>query len=717
MTEYSDDDILNAFPPSPASLRPRELARTLGIPQDERAELRARLRELAVRGKLDRLQSNRYGRPVSKGGVSGTLTLTARGFGFVNADKPGIEDLYIDGRDLGDAMHRDRVIAEVDRSSSRMRGVIVEVLERGTKTFVGTYRSAQRFRQIHPQDPRLPDHVLVDAGAVGAAKDGDLVAARFTAWPSGREPARAAVIKVLALDGEAAALTETIVYDLGLPVDFSDEVEAIASSFSAADIEAQLAHRVDLRKLPLCTIDPESARDFDDAIYAEALPTGGWQLTVAIADVAHYCVDGSALDAEARSRGTSIYLPDRVMPMLPHALSSTLCSLRPDEDRLALVASFKVDPDGSLGRATICEAVIRSHARFTYDRAARLLGIRFVGDSPQVDDSEKHEGRRGDLTALLDATRAMRGRRRRRGYLNLDIGDPKPVFDEDGKVADVRPAQRHEAHLMVEDAMLAANESIAEIFIESELPSLFRVHDEPPEHGLTRYRRQALALGVELRPGKVTPKRMTRYLKRLRKHPDHRLLSMLLLRSMSKAVYSAEPGLHFGLGTEGYLHFTSPIRRYPDLMVHRLLKGMLHDEAGPSMDELADLAAHCSRRERVAVDAERAVMDLYKALYLQERIGEQYDGQVIAVTGIGLFVQLEEHAVEGLLRVDELRDDYYTFDHERGQLVGRRGSVWSLGDRLRIEVLSVSPARRRVNFGLVERKPSPNAAPKARREG
>jgi len=665
-------------------------------------DLRDRLRELAADGRLERLRGRRYGKPEKAATAVGTLTVNPRGFAFLAQEGEG-DDLYVDRRSMGDAMHRDRVRALVRRGTrGRNEAVVTDVLDRGTRTFVATFRETARSRRLHPQDDRLPEHVRLD-GETDAA-DGQTVAAAFTRYPQGTTPGAARVIAVFGQDGEAARETDLVVYDLGLSIEHSAEAEAEADAFEATISAEEIERRVDLRDRPLVTIDPESARDFDDAVYARAREGGGWELAVAVADVSYYVRDGQPLDAEASARGTSVYLPDRVLPMLPERLSADLCSLRPEVDRLAMVVMLEVEPNGDLGRVETCEAVIRSHARLTYDRVGDMLGLR--GVDPKPDGEARIEALRPQLEAVLHVTRALRARRSRRGFLDLHVPEPKVVLGTDGEVSTMRPAPRHEAHRMVEEAMLAANEGVAHSFVEREEPALFRTHDRPSPEKLNRFRQQARALGAPAEKGQIRPQagRLTSYLNKLTDHPRHGLLNSLLLRSMARAVYEEESAPHFGLGATEYLHFTSPIRRYPDLVVHRLVKRRLAGERMPDADTLAATAAHCGRRERLALDAERSVLDLYKALLLSKHIGSIFDGTVVSVTGIGLFVQLDEHLVEGLLGMEALRDDYYEYDQDSDTLVGRRtGNVWRLGDRVRIRVIDVEVRRRRVHFGLERR--------------
>lgn len=694
----ADDELLAAI--SKTAVPFRGLLKSLSITPAERAAFRAQLRALVTAGRVERLKGNRYRRTGQLERVTGVLTMTTRGFGFVNA--PTAPDgIWVDRRNLGTAMHRDLVTVRVQPSGKgRVEGVVEAVHERGTHTFVGTFRESPADRLVHPQDARLPEHIAVERR--GGARDGDTVAAQFTRYPDHPHGAAARIIRVFGEEGEAAQETELIVYDLGLRLRFPADVSAAADGAPDGIAMSELERRTDLRARPLVTVDPESARDFDDAVHAEPLAEGGWRMTVAVADVSHFVTPGSPLDREARARGTSVYLPDRVIPMLPERLSADLCSLRPDEDRYAMVIAFDVTPRGELLNPQFMEAVIRSHARFTYDRVADMLGMR--GGAPMTDDSAHHEGLRGVLTALRDATRARRAFRKRRGYLLMEVAEPRVFLNAEGGIEDVRSSERHEAHMMIEEAMLAANEIAAQRFVDAELPSLFRVHDTPPDDNLARLRLQGDALGVSTKGlGKPTPQRLSKWIKDHAEHPQHTLLSLMLLRTMAKATYDAEVAPHFGLGAPAYLHFTSPIRRYPDLIVHRLVKAIIAGRPNGDDAALDALAEQSSRRERVAVDAERTVLDLYKALFLRERLGEEFAGTIIGSAQPGVFVQLDDHAVEGMVSVEAMPGDYFELT-ERGDFIGRRTHErYGLGDRLRVKIESVDVRRRRVELSIVER--------------
>ncbi len=704
------DRILALFPPPPRTLHFREIGKRLDTAREDRPALWDTLGQMVDDGLLERYQGRHYGRPLGPSIATGTLTINPRGFGFVARDDDE-DDLYVDGRDLGGAHHRDRVrIRVIPGRRGRLAAEVIEVLERGTHTFVATLRESRAGHWLVPRDARLPDVVQID-GAIEAEprpRDGDLVAAVFSTWPDqtarDAEPARARVIKVFGREGQTARETDMAVYDLGLRVDFPAAVEAAAEAFGEAIDPEEAARRLDLRGLPLLTIDPDSARDFDDAVHAEPLPDGGWRMTVAVADVAHYVRPGEPLDDEARARAFSVYLPDRVLPMLPHPLSSGLCSLRPDEERLAMVTIFEVAPDGTRGPATCAEAVMRSHGRLTYDEAAAMLGL---DGKPPREGRPEHEPLRPVLEALVGATRALREMRRGRGRLDLDTAEARVRFAPDGTVAGITTYQRHEAHRLVEEAMVATNEAIAQQFVEARHPSVFRVHDTPSEEGLAKFSAHADLLGAHMPDAAEDSLRaLDRWLTTLDRHPRKSLLHMLLLRAMARAEYRAECTPHYGLGAPAYLHFTSPIRRYPDLAVHRLVKAALNGEVGASAEELDAIARQSTRRERVTVDAEREVMALYKALAMQHQVGLVAEGVIMGLSENGLFVQLEQQHVEGMVRFDKPGGPRFRLSRDRCTLTDpRSGDKYTLGETIRVRVADVSLRQRRIELALA-RPPS-----------
>lgn len=746
---------IQSYVPQGQAVHLDTLTSALNLSHHDRPELTRALASLIDYGLITEPRPQHY--QGLKRHVQGTLTMNPKGFGFVSPENSDAPNLFIDHDDLGGALHRDRVALSLYTGrDGRTRGRVARVLERGTVTFVGVYRQGvtrgeggEQSAYIHPQSDKLPAQVPVELERAHSAEDGDLVAALLIPPEGGASQeatqraqqdqlleggprpsieavgATARVLHVIQPDTAQGAL-EAVIYDQGLTLQLSSAVEQLADSLPAEPSEAERQRRLDLRHLPFVTIDPASAKDFDDAIYVQPRraedkgKAGGWRLWVAIADVAHFVTEGSALDAEAAERSATLYLPAQAFPMLPHRLSNDLCSLRPKVDRLAMVAEIEVSPQGELEGARFHEAIIHSQARFTYDQAASLIGALPPQELP------KHLTRLGpQVMELRDCARALQRRRQRRGFLNLELAEPRLNFNERGMVEGFKVAPRHEAHEMVEEAMLAANESVAAHCISIGLPALYRIHAPPPDYGIERFEAQSALLGAPLgaiklgknggkSEGKQRPLKahqLSKYLKRHEDHPRLTLLSGLLLRSMSKAIYEAAPGLHFGLGTQTYLHFTSPIRRYPDLWVHRQLKlwlqaqrphakgaeGLLKApsarrassgaEGLPSADDPWEVAAYASRRERLIIDAERRVLDAYKALFMSEHVGESFEGFICNTSGRGCLVELNEYPI--WCSVDEERlPPSFEYDEERYTWFDTRSRrSLTLGMEVKIKVL------------------------------
>jgi len=686
-----NEDIMAAIPAPPQAVRLRDLIKRLNLTPSSKSQLKSRLEALVDDGRLIRVGARRYAKPRTGTLILGTLTMTRRGFGFVATedDRP---DVYVKGSNLGPAMHRDRVQVQVYAGSKgRTEGRIISVVEYGTKTFVGFVHRARKAQWITPRDERLPDRVNL----VGTAEHGQLVAARFTERVSpGRGAPEAEVIRVFAEEGTAASETELVAYELGLPMAFDpktvDEVDRLDASLEPLDPSS----RLDMRAQPFFTVDPQSARDFDDAVCAVSLPDGGWRLSVAVADVSHYVQPGTSVDSEAYERSFSVYLPDRVLPMLPERLSGDLCSLRPMVDRYAMVVDARVRPDGEIEDFQVNTAIIRSRLRLSYDQCAEALGL--IPTSSTA--SEEMADLLPTMKAVLDATRVLRRRRAKRGYLALDIPEPSVELDESGQVRALVVRARHEAHLMVEEAMLAANQCVARFFVDRGMPSLFRIHAEPPQDGLTRLWSQAQALGINI-PRHSRAGQLSDAVNALKGQPTYWLANMLLLRAMARAEYVPAVEPHYGLGFEAYLHFTSPIRRYTDLTVHRLVKALLDEPTGrdDETDELAEIARHCSRRERLVLDAEREVIGMYKALFMEQYLHEELAAVISGMTANGAFIYFETTHCDGFIPLKELPGDWFDLDESKTALIGRNtGTRYQLGDRVLTVVIDVSVRQRRV---------------------
>ncbi|MEK6606799.1 MAG: ribonuclease R [Myxococcota bacterium] len=643
----------------------------------------------------------------------GLLHVHPAGYAFLEREEGGGDDLFVPASARGSALDGDRVRIAIVMGTRGPEGRVRDVLARGRAKLTGLLRVAGAALVLEPDDPRIGGVIAIEGGT-GGGRAGQAVLAEITEYPRQLGgPMQARVLRVLGEPEDPRTEVAKVLALAGIDEEFpgavQDEAQEIPGRVRGEDIEG----REDLRHVPLLTIDPPDARDHDDAVAVERRGDG-WRLWVAIADVSHYVRPGSAVDREARVRGNSVYLPDRAIPMLPERLSSGLCSLV-EEERLAMVARIDFDAKGREREAHFCDAVVRPRAILDYDSvAAERLG--------------EHAAHVGVMRALAAA---LRTRRSARGSLDFDLPEAKVRLHDDDplRVRDVvrvrATPELRAAYGLIEEFMLAANEAVARFFAGRRLDAIWRVHDRPSEERISEFSGYAEALGEPFAAKDVTPLRLRQFLERLKGRPAERALSMLLLRALAQAQYSVVNVGHFGLAARHYVHFTSPIRRYPDLQVHRLLKAYLGLPAAPpapTATELATIAADCSRAERRAMEAEREIVDLYCAYLMRDRIGDEFDGAVTGVAAFGLFVQLESPFVDGLVRVESLADDFYDFDEERMQLCGRKsGKRFSLGDALRVRVENVSVARRKVELvpaWLRERPegaPRPPARPRRRR--
>jgi ribonuclease R len=662
--------------------------------------------------------SNAPGLPTRK--LTGRIKIHPAGYGFVVPDDKS-EDVHVSARNRGTAMDADTVEIEAWPGVRGVEGRVVNVVARGRAKITGQLARAGKHTILQPDDPRitgpvtLVGHIPHGAGAAGSLI-GQSVVAEIKRYPDVADgPIEAEVLKVLGDPDDPRTEVEKVLACADVTEEFPENVARIAEHIPREVKPAEHADRADLRGVPFTTIDPETARDFDDAVAIEKLPHGGTRLWVAVADVSHYVREGSPLDEEAQRRGVSIYLPNRAIPMLPEPLSAHMCSLVPEEDRLAMVVRIDLDKHARMVDRDFMAAVIHSKARLDYPGVAAAL----AGDTRGK--RKKYEPFLPALRHMDSLARQMRTQRQARGALNLDLPEPKIELDHDDPrlVRAVSKSRRDPgergAYSMIEEFMLAANEAVAGSFHERGEDAVWRIHDAPDRSRVEEFVTLASHYGINVDVDEArTPKGLERVLEKLKGHPAEKSLSFQLLRTLKQATYDVVNVGHFGLASADYLHFTSPIRRYPDVMVHRLLKTRLATQGKPSggwkpatvkppprREELQKMAAAASFCERNAMEVEREVVDLYRAFFLRDRIGDVFDGTISGVAGFGVFVVVDDPFVEGLVRVGALSDDYYEFDEPTCRLVGRRsGRVFALGDAVKVEVQSVSVVRRKVDFGL-----------------
>jgi ribonuclease R len=631
----------------------------------------------------------------------GTVQAQRNGDGLLLPDDASAP-IYLTAHEMREVMHGDRVAVRVEgpRFRGKPQGAIVEVLERRTREVVGRLHIDSGLAYLVADNPRFTHRVLVPEAQLGGAEPGQIVIVEITRPPSRNAQSVGRVTRVLGEHGAPGMETEIAIHSHGLPFEFPAAVVAEAAAYGATIPQDAIGGREDLRDIALVTIDGEDARDYDDAVYCERTRGGGWRVIVAIADVGHYVRPGSALDIEARERGTSVYFPNRVIPMLPEALSNGLCSLVPHEDRLCLCCELRVNDAGHITRSRFFEGVMRSAARLTYREVGEFLA------RPDARHEPRLEALRERLLALQGVYRSFTRERAGRGALELDTPELKLKFDEQGRVAALVEYPRNDAHRLIEECMIAANIAAARFLDRHRVPTLYRVHGLPEIDRLETLRQFLREFGLWLPPAEdVKPEHLRDLLAKIGDRPDALLISTAVIRSMPQAVYQPGNIGHFGLALEHYAHFTSPIRRYPDLVVHRGIRQVLQ---GGDPQALVDwhgmfpvLGQDCSFRERRADEATRGAVAWLKCYYMQDRVGEEFEGIVSGVVDFGLFVQLDGLQVDGLVHVTALGQDYFARDRSGYRLVGRSsGRVFKLGDRLRVRVTNVSLDDRRVDFEL-----------------
>lgn len=678
-----------------------ELAQALELSDDDDLEaLRRRLKAMERDGQLMRNRRGGYGLVQKMDLVRGRVIGHPDGFGFLVPDDGG-NDLFLSARQMRTLMHDDRAVVQVvslDRKGRR-EGAVVEVLERANHQLVGRFHIEHDLGFVIPANKHLNQDIIIPPDLRGGAVDNQIVVVEIVEQPTTRTKPLGKVIEVLGDHMAPGMEIDVAIRSYSLPEQWPEEVLAEVSQLREEVPEEAKAGREDLRKLPLVTIDGEDARDFDDAVYCE--PHGsGWRLIVAIADVSSYVKPGTALDAEALTRGNSVYFPQRVVPMLPEVLSNGLCSLNPQVDRLCLACELFITATGSVRRYRFMEAVMRSTARLTYTNVAALVVDRDAGLRAQHEDLTPH------LDNLFNLYEVLRTRRSRRGAIDFETTETRIIFGPERKIERIVPVVRNEAHRLIEECMLAANVAAAEFLSEAGLPVLYRIHAGPTEEKLADLREFLAEMGLRLGGGDdPEPKHYAKLLDQVRGRPDAALIQTVLLRSLSQAVYSPETSGHFGLAYDVYTHYTSPIRRYPDLLVHRAIRHKLaglKDEAyAYTHMEMANIGDHCSRTERRADEATRDTVDWLKCEYMLEKVGEEYEGVITTVTSFGLFVALIDIYVEGLVHVTALKNDYYHFDPVKRRLEGERTrTIYRLGDRVRVRVVRVDLDERKLDFEL-----------------
>ena len=699
----AQEKILGLFANQPRErLTPAEIQRRGGFERDGLQAIADALRELCRSGRLVRLKKNHYAMPDRQNLIRGKVQAHPDGFGFLIPEDKDAEDIYLNRREMRRLMHGDQVMVRIDRKQrGGSEAHVMQVIERAQKRLLGSYEQFEGQGYLVPMDPRIAAMPLLHPNV--KLEEGKVIAAEISRFGTAMSPPQATFVNVMGDPDDPEVQAQSIIFRYGFSTSFPPEVHREVKETSYEIKSEEVAQREDLRELPIVTIDGENARDFDDAVYVRKLDKG-YELFVSIADVAYYVRPDTALDQEAYARATSVYFPDRAIPMLPEALSNGICSLNPNEDRLTKTAAIEFNARGEVVRSRFFNSIIRSHERMTYTDVRRIL----------VDkDAACLERYRNLLDAFLlmeELALLIFNNRKARGNLDFDLPEAEIILDLQGLPENIVRAERNIAHRIIEEFMIAANEAVARELAKKEFPTLYRVHAAPDPEALEALEPFLLSLGYRLPQKKenLPPIELQRLLESARGKAEERVINRVLLRSMKQAVYQPENIGHFGLASTCYTHFTSPIRRYPDLIVHRMLDRVMCEEKLKANDReellrtLQESGKHTSERERHAMDAERDMVSLKKAQFMMTKMGEEFPGFVNSLVSFGLFVELDDYFVEGLVKLATLTDDDYDYYEKEYLIKGRRhGRKFKLGDNVRVRVAKINAFRSEIDFELV----------------
>ncbi len=685
-----------------------ELAEHFKIDDSESKQFRTLLRELELKGEIVRIKKEQYTNPKKANLLVGKLDVNQRGFGFVVPVKDGIsDDIYVDAEGLGSAMHGDIVVVRLPSTKKKKKGKrkkrereknvgrIIDVLRRENETVVGILKKSRHFNYVAPDNSKLPRDIYVSMEDTKESEHGDKVVVKIDQWPTRHLNAEGTIIEVLGRDGEPAVDIKSIIHQFKLPFKFDKNILAETQDLPLSISPDEITTRLDLRDELIITIDPEDAKDFDDAISLKKDKKGNWLLGVHVADVSYYVEQNTAVDVEARKRGTSVYLPGTVIPMLPEVLSNGICSLKEGEDRLTKGVFFTYAPDGNLLRSEIKHSVINVKKRLTYHNATKIL-------------MESDEKDTNPVTNLLfeasTLAKLLYKKRMKEGALELNLPEINIRVSEDGKIDTIEKVKRDISHIIIEEFMVASNQAVATFMHQNSLPSINRSHPEPDEDEMLDFA-EFIFNCKNKRINPFDKKRLQAFLDEISDHPESYIINLMLLRSLRKAEYSTTEESHFALGLEHYAHFTSPIRRYPDLIVHRLLdlffQGQLKSKRAKATwnEKITGWASHCSATEKRAEEAEREIIKLKLLRHLEEHADKVMEGVITGIQEYGLFVQIDEFQLDGLVHIRTLTDDFYKLDKKKLSLVGdRRGKVYGFGDVVRVKITKIDLLKREVDF-------------------
>lgn len=700
-------------------LKIRELAKGMEIPEEHYRAFRRTVRAMLQEGSIVKIRKNRLGLPEKLNLVVGKLTLNKSGFGFVQAED-GKEEVYINKDDVGTAWNGDKVVVRIyGRQTGKSReGTIIKILERANQIVVGTFKRGKNFFFVQPDDKRFTRDIYV--AEPGQAEEGQKVVVSLEEWQDKYLNPEGKIKEILGYPDDPGVDILTLIREYQLPVEFPGEIEGEAEKLSQRIPELEYRTRVDFRDKICFTIDPWDAKDHDDAVSLEKLENGNYLLGVHIADVSYYVKENSRLDKEALSRGNSVYLADRVIPMLPERLSNQICSLRPGEEKLTYSCLMEIDPKGKVIKYRIAKSLIQSRAKLNYDEVQAFFD---TGKS-----NKNLSGVEQTLKEMLKLSQILHQKRIAKGSLDFDLPEAKVLIGKDGRVLDIFKQERLESHRLIEEFMLLANQCVAKYASSLKVPFLYRVHDQPDREKIENFAEFISTLGYEFTLEKkdsvMSPKRIQRFLNSAEGTPQEELINELLLRSLKKACYQPENTGHFGLAFSHYTHFTSPIRRYPDLLIHRLLKELEEtknyapERRAYLQEKLPFIGKFTSDRERLADEVEQESIKLKQIEYLKDRLGEHFSGIISGILPFGFFVRLDDLLAEGLVRLSSMEDDYYRYDEKNKRLVGRHSrKIYNLGERVKVQLIRVNKEEREIDFNLVSEKGAGEKKKRKRRFG
>jgi ribonuclease R len=705
----TEDKILSLLRSRPRHrLTPAEILKGVGGARGDLNEIVESLRALAKEGRIVRLKKNHYALPNAENCVTGRVHAHPDGYGFLILDDRDKDDLYLSRREMRGVMHGDRIMARVDRKRTGDETHVVQIIEHGQKRLIGTYEEHDGKGYLIPMDLRVAPAIPLSRGGPRPAQ-GTVIAAEISRYGTGYSPPEADLLESLGDPDDPEIQARAIIFQYGFPTAFSPAARREAENCPQLISVEEIGARVDLRARPIVTIDGERARDFDDAVTVEKVDGGVYRLYVSIADVAHYVKPSTALDQDAYERATSVYFPDRALPMLPEELSNGICSLNPREERLTKTALIEIGPRGEVLKSHFFNSVIRSHARMTYTEVRKIL----VDKDPEC--LERYRELVDSFKLMEELASLLYEQRRARGSLDFDLPEAEVILDLQGAPENIVRAERNIAHRIIEEFMIAANEAVARHLKAVDFPLLYRVHEGPEHEALEEIAPFLLSLGyrLPLKRERMTPKELQKLLDACRGKPEERVVNRVVLRAMKQAHYAPENIGHFGLASTCYTHFTSPIRRYPDLIVHRMLEDVLREKKLQAKEKedldhyMAEAGKHTSERERHAMDAEREMVDLKKAQFMMDKIGEEFGGFIVSLTNFGFFVELENYFIEGLVKLASLTDDAYQYYEKEYLIKGRRaGRKFRLGDAVRVKVARINAFRSQIDFEWVQARSS-----------